>query len=432
MKPKTLLVLTGLTAALVGAALLTQRGGTAPPAFTPAPLAPGLADRLNDAASITIARGESSLRLERRPGAEGAQAWALASKHGYPARFEPVKELLVALSEARKTEEKTRNPARYADIGVDEPPKGSGTLVTVADASGATLVSLVLGNTMGPAGKEQTAAFVRPAGQEQSFLARVEQGRLSVNTDPLDWIDRQILALDRPRVSSLVITQADGSSVRLSRATRDQAEPTLEGIPAGRELKFPGITGQAAGALSFVSVEDVRPASEIDPAGGAAAVFRTFDGLVLTVTSVPKDGKTWSLFRAEADENLLAGAADRAADEAARRLNDQAAAQAASQDQSAGPVAPAPVDPEALKKAQDEARAAAQADVQRVRDEIQTINRVTAGWAFDLGSWRVENLTARMDFFLREPTPAPPPIEPQAPQGLPPPAAPAGLPPPPG
>jgi hypothetical protein len=450
MKPKTLMILAGVTAALVGLAVVTQRGGAArTSAFAPAPLAPGLAESINDAARLTLRKGDREVVLERRAGTEAgagtgaADGWVVASKGGYPARFQPVKELLVSLSQARKVEEKTKNPARYADIGVDEPPEGGGTLVTVEGPGGTALASLVLGNAAGPAGKEQTVAFVRPAGQEQSFLARAaDQGRLSASVDAMDWIERQVLTLDRPRVSSVVITQKDGSSVRLTRASRDQAEPTLEGVPPGRELKFPGIAGQAVGVLSFVSIDDVRPAGGLDRGGEgvSTAEFRTFDGLVLTLTNVPADGKTWSIIEASADEAVLAALPENAAQEARVTLEREAAAKASepAPGGEAGPAAAPAVDAEALTKAQDAARAAAADQAKGVRDEAAKINRAAGGWAFDLGSWRVENLTARMAYFLKEPPPdAPdppnspnPPDTPAAPgPGLPPP--PGGLPPPP-
>lgn len=429
MKPKALIILGAVTAALVGVAIVTQRTG-APPAgvFHPQPLAPGLDARLNDATRIVMTKAERALTLERK-----GEGWVVASKDGYPAQFEPIKQLLLVLAQTQLVEPKTANEAHFGRLGVDDPPGGQGNRLEVSDASGAALATVVLGNTAGPPGKEQSEAFVRTGALDRAFLARAAgQAALAFDPDPMSFIERTLFQVDRPRVREVVIERPGEPPVRLARQARDQAEPTLDGMPAGRELKYPGVLGQAAGALSYVSITDVAGAAAVDFEKNlkAMARFTTFDGLVLTIRSAEKDGVVWSSIEAAMEEGWEGRAADEAAAEARRRLENEAKAKAQGPDLEAPSAEVPAVDQEALAKAEQEARAGADADLKARRDEIESINAKVRGWAFDLSSWRSEQLTAGLEYFLKavEAPPAPPPAF-EEPVGLPPP--PMGLPPPP-
>lgn len=431
MKPRALIVLGVVTAALVGGAYLSQRSaGPGGAAFEPRPLAPELEGAINDASRVTITRGERSLVLERREA-----GWVVASKDGYPAQVEAVKQVLMALARARLVEAKTSNPANFARVGVDDPPTGKGTLVKVEDGSGRALATVVLGDGAGPAGREQSVVFVRTGSPGRAYLARAEgQATLSFQPDPMSFVERTLFQVDRQRVRRVTIERPGEPPVRLLRESKEQAEPVLEGMPAGRELKYPGVVGQVAGALSFVSISDVLSAGSVDWEKDlkATARFETFDGLVVTVRSAERDGTIWSAIEASMAEGWPERAVSEAVWEARRRVEAEARAGGV---EGEGPPAAAP-DAGALARAEEEARAGAEAELAKLREEIESINGKTRGWAFDLSPWRAEQLTAGMEYFLRAvETPAPSPTE--EPAGLPPPPAglplpPAGLPPPPG
>jgi len=415
MKPKSLIVLTAVTVVLVGVAALSQRGGS-PSAgvFHPQPLAPGLDARLNDAARVTMGKGERTLILERR-----GEGWVVASKDGYPAQFEQVKQVLLVLAQAHLVDPMTTNAARFDRLGLDDPPGGKGTRIVVEDGSGAALATVVLGNTAGPPGKEQSEAFARTGALERAFLARGEgSATLSFDPDPMSFIERTLFQLDRLRVREVVIERPGETPVRLSRQTRDQAEPALEPMPAGRELKYPGVLGQVAGALSYVSINDVASAASIDFEKGlkATARFTTFDGLSLTVRSADLGGVTWSAIAAAMAEGWEERAVVEALAEARKRAEDEARA---ALPEGQGPAAPA-IDPEAHASAERDARAKADEDLKKLRAEIESINAKVAGWAFDLSEWRAEQLTAGLGYFLKAVEATPPPAF-EEPVGLPPP-----------
>ncbi len=308
MKPRTLAILSVCTVAAIGLAgysLSTQRTRTAAPEAG-GPVLPALADRTSDVARVSIVRGASSFTVERT----AAGGWAIIEKGGYPAKFEQVKEVIVGLSALAIIEPRTQDPDNYSKIGVEDPGSGGSdsTLVTFADPAGVTIASIILGRPKTAVGFNAPAdLYVRRAGEAQSWLARPGRGmgRIEVRTEPLDWVERIFLSIPRDRIQSATIRHTpDGEEVVVTRETADAPAFTYTGLPEGRELTYPGAADAVGGALSSVSLDDVKPASDVsfesvppaEPIDVATAEFRTFDGLVVTVRSAMIDDRRWAKF----------------------------------------------------------------------------------------------------------------------------------------
>jgi hypothetical protein len=72
----------------------------------------------------------------------------------------------------------------------------------------------------------------------------------------------------------------------VSRATKEQTDFAVQGVPKGRELTTPTAGNAAASALSSLNLDDVRRTAQPDQAAKdrATATFVTFDGLTIEVT----------------------------------------------------------------------------------------------------------------------------------------------------
>lgn len=328
MKPRTLATLaivTAAAAALAGYALSRQSARVAAPE-PEGPAFPGLEARVNDVAGIRVARGKDAFTVRRTEA-----GWGIADRAGYPAKFEKVKETIVALAELRLVEPRTSSPESYEKIGVEDPGRegSTATLVELSDASGATLAAIILGKPKTSVGfSNDSALYVRRAGEAQSWLARPGRGtaRIDVVVDPMYWVERNVIGVARDRVRSVEVTHTPGGeTVFIHRDSRETSSFTLDGLPEGRELRFPSSPDTIGSALAYVTLDDVKPADQVDfdaaPAS-ATAVFRTFDGLVVTVRSAKIDEKTWARFEAayvapaapeDASETVQKEAADLAA-----------------------------------------------------------------------------------------------------------------------
>lgn len=425
MKSSSIAVLAAGALALAAVAgLVMSRRGEAP-ALAAGKLFPALSARINEAARVEILRGGEQTVLAKA--ADGA--WSVESKGGYPAEFENIKTLIVGLSKSEILEEKTANPENYSRIGVEDPkpstapvtPEALGsTQVTLKDAGGQTLASVILGNTPPASGgfSVEQAKFARRVGEKQSFLIKP-----APNAEPgiMTWVNREVLKIDGTRIQSVKVSTtkpleappaSDAPSlappplpqdVLIERAQGSANDPLgkfeFKNMPAGRELKSTGQEGQIASALAYVDMEDVALAADIASAPIiATAEYRTKDGLAVVLTTREKDGKTWGTIQASAFAVLPPPRAEEKPTDApldAEKKGDSKAGEA-----SAGPAVPV-VDP-------------------RIEDEAKGLNDKLGRWAFAIPAWKAGSFKSSWKELLKEPAPAteaPGPVGPDAPAG---------------
>lgn len=335
MNTKVVGILVVLAAVVsIAAFIATQRGrttsspSTSPSSTTNAPVFPGIAERVDEITSIVIQRAEQTFRLTRSP--SDRSQWILPDKADYPVNIDAVRNLLVGLSDLRILEARTSRSDQYGKLGVDEPvappPDSSGaplpqsTRVTLLDGTNQPIAAIIVGNTRSSSSPE---LFVRVAGSAQSLLV---SGRVDVPRDPVGWLRNGLVNIDRARFQSLEILHPDGTSVRVVRAS--QADPfVLAEIPAGKSLKDPGTPEAMVNAFSKLNFQDVAAASSLNlPAPtaspttpptpvpsnsgdgtitpGPTMLLRTFDGLIVRVTSASKNARVWWRFAATVDEAI--------------------------------------------------------------------------------------------------------------------------------
>ncbi len=329
MKTHTIAIVSFIAGALIVAAfLVTSRTSTTAPQDAKAgePVLPRLAERINDSASIQVVRnGATSTYVRKDAG------WVLAEKGDYPAKSENVRGLLIGLSQMRVVEQKTSKPELYARIGVQDPDSSDAkatrptdeaatqpTRVTVKDAAGASLASIIIGTQKWGTTPE---VYVRRDGEAASWLAA---GRIDVPWDSLAWIDRTILTIARDKWKSATVTHPDGETITCARADTTQSSFFLENIPPGRQLSAPTAGDQLGFVFSGLTLDDVRPAAEVDAAhfaSGIRTVGTTFDGLLVTARSIVQDGKTWAVIEAAAEKPAEQPETAKQADELNKRLS---------------------------------------------------------------------------------------------------------------
>ena len=292
----------GLTALLAAGAVLiaialwvSSRNPSAGVGSANQPVLPGLEHDVNAITQVKLAKGDGShATLEKR-----ASDWIVAER-GYPADSSRVRKLLLDLANLKVLEEKTSDPANYADIGVEDvsSPKASGTRIDLVEAG--KTVSLVVGKLSGTDG-----TFVRVAGAKQSALASPQ---ITPDADPRRWLDSTLIELPQNRIKDVAVKAAAGPAYTVTRASATEADFIVPALPKGRELTSPRAPDSVAGALASLSLDDVRKAGGpgTDP---AQATFETFDGLKVDVTG-RKDGD--NRYIALSAESTAKGTADEA------------------------------------------------------------------------------------------------------------------------
>jgi Domain of unknown function (DUF4340) len=258
------------------------------------PVLPELRKSLNSIGEVRLIKGDGSrTTLKKRD-----KDWVVAERD-FPADDGRVRKLLLDLSDLKVIEEKTRDPANYSKLGVEDVKAANATGTRVELAEGAKTVSLILGK---PSGTK--SGFVRVADKEQSLLAGPQ---VSVDADPRHWLDRTVLDLPQDRVKEVAVTPASGPAYTVTRASKEEKDFTIADLPKGRALSSTGAPNPIAGSLAGLSLDDVRKArsgtqanaapavvptsaksgdsnKDAKPEGPAHATFQTFDGLTLNVS----------------------------------------------------------------------------------------------------------------------------------------------------
>lgn len=364
MNRRTFTVLAAVAAILIVLAIAGQRREATGPIAGESVgtlLLPGLAARLDSIEEIRIdaAGPERIVSLAKRD-----DDWTVAELDGYAAAPGRIGALLIALAEARIVEEKTANPDFYSRLGVEpiEDADAAGLEVTLV-ADDELRFEIVLGDSYG-----SDERYARLAGEMLSYLIDRDP---DVPREASDWVEPQILSIDSSRIQRVAIMHADGEQLVLEKPTRDTANFTVEAIPEGRELQYAGVGNVTGGVLQNLRLETVSREPAEPPPLVATTEFRTFDGLVITVTA-----------RAEADEDPWLGFAARYDAEQALEFATE-------------PVDDVAGAPDAQADASD---TAAEADV---IEEAEAINARLAGWRYRIPSYQFSQMTRRMDDLLR-------------------------------
>jgi hypothetical protein len=320
---------------------------------------PGLEAALADIEQVTVvkANGETVATLERRP-----DTWVVTEKNDYPADVAKLRQGLRALGEAKILEAKTASADLYPRLGVEDVSRADATGVAVSlKAPGKELPTLILGNTEG-----SKYRYARRAADAQSYLI---DRNPDLPRSTAQWLDALIIDVRSDRVRQVTITHPDGETLSLSKAAAGESNYDVAGVPAGRELMYPGVANVVGNSLRELNLEDVEPATNPSEGDPVIVELRTFDGLVVRALGVKRGDESWVSFEASVD-----------------------AAQAAS---SVAPAAPA-----GAEDATAEAPATAAADPAA---EAARINAKVGGWRYRIANFQYDQLTRRVADLLKPP-----------------------------
>src|SRR2546421_1741166 len=238
---------------------------------------PDLEHHVNAVTEVALRKADGALATLKRNGA----GWSVGER-GWPGDPGTVRKLLLDLGALNIVEEKTRLPANYPQLGVQDvdSPKATGTRVEVLTP--ARTWALIVGKS-----SSAKSGYVRVANAPQPLLAAP---LLTVDAAPKGWLDRALIDVAPERVRQVEERPHQGPGFSASREKKEQPDFTVAPLPKGRELTSPGAADGIAGSLSSLTFDDVGKASAAADASAAAhALFRTFDGLEVDVAG-RKDG----------------------------------------------------------------------------------------------------------------------------------------------
>jgi hypothetical protein len=335
-----------LSSAGAAFAVLSEAQRTAP-RYSPQATFPDLANKLEQAALISMTSPEGSIEIRRT---ESGQ-WVVPSASNYPAHLESVRKMLFGLASLKAVEARTARRDWLATLDLIAPNEGGrATEIRVSDTKGSLIAGLYVGKLRlsgVPAGAD--AFYVRRVDQDQSFLA---EGELPLDVGRGSWLDPTIVDLPRERVYRVTITPQEGAAFSVSRSRPETQDFVLDSIPKGRSMVSETAANPIGAALSDFTLEDVRPRAEVDFAKPVRAAFETFDGLTVTVEAIQTNGEHWVRVSASTE---------------------------------------APVVPHTGTAALD------------VAEEASAIDTRTGAWAYKIPDWKAELFSRSVESLLAEP-----------------------------
>ena len=320
----------------------------------------GLIRKVNSVASIQVNNGNEIFTIVRK-----AQSWGVAEKSAYPVQFDLVKKTIMGVAELDLVAAKTKNPDRHGALGLNTPEaeEGGSIGLILADDTGTTLASLLVGKTVRAGGERR---YVRRPNEDQTWLGN---GGIDVGKTPLDWMEIILTQIRHDRIRKITFSHPDGDRAVLERMEQSDFDFTYMEIPGGMRALAPSKLNSVGGGLAFLSMKDVRLASgmNFDPREAIVTRFETWDGIVVTVSTIETDEKRWARFEAEFDESLVLETVPSVASDVDESADETEEAE----------------DPQAV-----------------AREEAGTISTLTSGWAYALDDHKMDQLRKRSEDFI--------------------------------
>jgi len=389
MKTKTLYILIGV-ALIALIAVFAMNRASAPKvdvADRAQPVVPGLKEHLNDVTGLTfVGAGDKTLVTLRRE----KDGWVVAENSNYPVDLTKLREYLLKLSQATVIEEKTSNPKRYAELGVDDVKDASAAGVRLDIAGLAQPTKLIVGNFNGAGGG---GTFVRRDGDAQSWLAN---GNLTVAKNVADWEKRDLADIAANRISSVTLTSADGKTWKAFKQQAGDANLQVADVPQGREVSSDYAANSVSTVLSNLRADDAMPAKDAAAPDKTAKVhYVMFDGVTVDAMTWQKDNKDFAQFAASLDTAAANAEIDRAQTKAKADFEAIAAAKPANE-KAATAQAEAPKPLAVTDPAKDR-----QQKLDALNAEVAALKKTFDGWTFVLPTYKYTDMTKTLDDTLK-------------------------------
>ncbi|HEX6958916.1 MAG TPA: DUF4340 domain-containing protein [Ferrovibrio sp.] len=303
MRNKSWLVLVVVAVVLGGLGwwVAVSRDNATQADFTPKPLFSDLTAKVNDVASLEIATSKTLFRIER---GKTADQWIMPSRDGYPVRPELVRKNVIGIAQLQTIEPRTDKPEHYDLLQVSEPDKYKPADEAAKSDPGPILVRLVNDKSEGiasvivgkiksyPVGGKPGQYHVRKPSEARAWLA---EGILELPAQPVDWLVKDLIKIDRARVATATVTHPDGEVLKLVRAAPKKegesagADFTPADMPKGMKLTSQYDGNSVANVLAWMTFDDVAKAEGKDFSKATVTELDTLDGIRAVIRSVPAE-----------------------------------------------------------------------------------------------------------------------------------------------
>ena len=284
MNIRTVKILAGVVAILLVVYLVTGRNNGVGESEL---FLPGLKSQINEVSEVSVAHGGETVTV-----AKSDNGWTVVERDNHVADVGVLRELLIALADAKILERKTSNPEKYRLIGVDYGADES-EAATVSIKGSDFEYSVIMGKTA-----QSRSRYARIDGEIQSVL-------IDQNPDLPDsasgWMLRDIVDIGADRIARITIRHSDGEEILIEKESPDANEYQVRNIPEGRELSYATVVNGIAGALGGLEFNDVRASPQDTETPAVVTTFETFEGMTLEIVTFADGDSSWIAVTASAE-----------------------------------------------------------------------------------------------------------------------------------
>jgi hypothetical protein len=384
MKTRNLVALTVLTVAVVAAAAYSVRTRDEHTAAVQQSqvLFPKLKSEINTVDEISVENHANTITVKRS--ADGS--WVVASKYNYPARFDTVKKVIVGIADMKTAEAKTDDPKLFSELGLaDITADNSKAKLVVLKSNGQAVAQVLFGERKYAPGIDTARTYVRKPDGGRAWLV---ENAPDVEANVKDWMVEDTVAVPPERVKEAELSGPDRPTLTVYRDSKDEKNFKVRNMPSGAKLEYDSAPDGVAGAMAYISYDDVKPVGDVDFSKADTARVTTFDGLQVTASLAKVDKDTWVKFEAVA----LPGAEQPKVPDA----SDASAATAAAPSDTADKTAST----SGQTASKDADKDKEKAKVVDVPAEAKAINARVQGWAYKIADYKASDLTKRIGDLL--------------------------------
>ncbi|NKB43309.1 MAG: DUF4340 domain-containing protein [Alphaproteobacteria bacterium] len=296
MNTKNFSALVGVTAVAVVIAgwVIVSRPATESSDFDGTLVFPGLLESIDDLDTVVVRHKEglSTLKLTET-------GWVFVERDNYPVQSDKIGELLVKLTRMEKVEPKTKLAEKYDRLDLVDPEDKEDTRakeVVLKNTSGDDIARLMVGKRKFTLGTTEGGTYVLLADDPQAWLVT---GELNPGARPRDWLVREISNIKNDDIQRVSVVHPDGESLAVNKDTPEQANYTIENVPAGMELKRDSIADDMGRVLSNLLHDDVKKADGfVFPSDKTIrAKFEGFAGFTVLVELIEDGDENWLRFQ---------------------------------------------------------------------------------------------------------------------------------------
>ena len=344
---------------------------------------PELLPRVNDATYIKIQTNQETLTLTKIE-----DVWSVKENDNYPAAINKVRELVLGVGNLKLVEPKTKKPKNYPRIGLqDVTEEGStSTHITIIAGSDKKLADLIIGNSkQAKSDASQKSYYIRKTDDPQSWLA---DGNLPDKWEPKDWLDVDIIEIQRERIQQVKVSHEDGELVYIHRNNSNVRDFTLDSLQPGEQVTAPYEVNNIATTFTKMTFDDVVSAANagVSDKPVYSAILTTFDGLEITFMPFAKDDKHFAKYSARFNE------------EAAKTNQEKLSQQESTEKPGESTPEAAPADPHAaISKKEVDLKSA-----EEVKQEVEQYNKRWQNWMYQLPEFRVKNIGKKKADLLKK------------------------------